>query len=174
MNNVINLFNCNYVVMSKKTININLSEPKRRYYSDGCNMDICPECGSRLIEESCTILLSAKSDSDQAEFMTNLSGSHFCLKCPVVVFDNEKVEQAARLGLRQGKNIRYLIGGIINLDSIPDDKKHLEIGSDDNPIPLVKFLPDLYKQPKISDKKPGRNELCPCGSGKKYKKCCGK
>ncbi len=23
-------------------------------------------------------------------------------------------------------------------------------------------------------KKPGRNDLCPCGSGKKYKKCCGK
>ena len=24
------------------------------------------------------------------------------------------------------------------------------------------------------DKKPGRNEPCPCGSGKKYKNCCGK
>lgn len=23
------------------------------------------------------------------------------------------------------------------------------------------------------EKKPGRNDLCPCGSGKKYKKCCG-
>ncbi|OSB19535.1 hypothetical protein B2H94_09980 [Clostridium sporogenes] len=23
-------------------------------------------------------------------------------------------------------------------------------------------------------KKVGRNNLCPCGSGKKYKKCCGK
>jgi len=23
-------------------------------------------------------------------------------------------------------------------------------------------------------KKPGRNEMCPCGSGKKYKNCCGK
>ena len=22
-------------------------------------------------------------------------------------------------------------------------------------------------------KKPGRNDLCPCGSGKKYKNCCG-
>jgi uncharacterized protein YecA (UPF0149 family) len=22
-------------------------------------------------------------------------------------------------------------------------------------------------------KKPGRNDPCPCGSGKKYKKCCG-
>jgi len=23
-------------------------------------------------------------------------------------------------------------------------------------------------------KKPGRNDSCPCGSGKKYKKCCGR
>jgi len=29
-------------------------------------------------------------------------------------------------------------------------------------------------KPKIGDKKVGRNEPCPCGSGKKYKKCCGK
>ena len=26
----------------------------------------------------------------------------------------------------------------------------------------------------IAEKTPGRNEPCPCGSGKKYKKCCGK
>jgi hypothetical protein len=25
----------------------------------------------------------------------------------------------------------------------------------------------------VKDKEPGRNEPCPCGSGKKYKKCCG-
>ena len=24
------------------------------------------------------------------------------------------------------------------------------------------------------EKTPGRNDRCPCGSGKKYKKCCGK
>ena len=28
--------------------------------------------------------------------------------------------------------------------------------------------------PMKSDKKPGRNDPCPCGSGLKYKKCCGK
>jgi uncharacterized protein YecA (UPF0149 family) len=28
-------------------------------------------------------------------------------------------------------------------------------------------------KPVIKGKKPGRNELCSCGSGKKYKKCCG-
>jgi SWIM/SEC-C metal-binding protein len=27
---------------------------------------------------------------------------------------------------------------------------------------------------RIAEKKVGRNEPCPCGSGKKYKKCCGK
>ena len=26
---------------------------------------------------------------------------------------------------------------------------------------------------KIAEKKVGRNEPCPCGSGQKYKKCCG-
>ena len=30
------------------------------------------------------------------------------------------------------------------------------------------------KKPVTKDKKPGRNDLCPCGSGKKYKQCCGK
>jgi len=29
-------------------------------------------------------------------------------------------------------------------------------------------------QPKIAEKKIGRNDPCPCGSGKKHKKCCGK
>jgi len=28
-------------------------------------------------------------------------------------------------------------------------------------------------KPQIAEKKVGRNEPCPCGSGKKYKKCCG-
>ncbi|OQY03760.1 MAG: hypothetical protein B6I22_10905, partial [Desulfobacteraceae bacterium 4572_123] len=27
---------------------------------------------------------------------------------------------------------------------------------------------------KRTNKKIGRNDPCPCGSGKKYKKCCGK
>ncbi len=40
-------------------------------------------------------------------------------------------------------------------------------------------LKKFYKEQKESttirkEKKIGRNEPCPCGSGKKYKKCCGK
>ena len=42
----------------------------------------------------------------------------------------------------------------------PEDVTHLEL---------------LLNPPKtvIAEKKVGRNEPCPCGSGKKYKKCCG-
>jgi len=32
----------------------------------------------------------------------------------------------------------------------------------------------LANSPKPSAVKVGRNEPCPCGSGKKYKRCCGK
>ena len=30
------------------------------------------------------------------------------------------------------------------------------------------------KQPKKAKNKVGRNDPCPCGSGRKYKNCCGK
>lgn len=50
---------------------------------------------------------------------------------------------------------------------------HLSNGADEN---------EAQKQPEIELPKPikrslpkvGRNDLCPCGSGKKFKKCCGK
>ena len=32
----------------------------------------------------------------------------------------------------------------------------------------------VKKQPVRKQKKPGRNDPCPCGSGLKYKKCCGR
>ena len=37
-------------------------------------------------------------------------------------------------------------------------------------------LEKTYKRSKIyhAPKKPGRNDPCPCGSGKKYKNCCGR
>jgi len=33
---------------------------------------------------------------------------------------------------------------------------------------------EVVKQPRVNKEKVGRNDPCPCGSGKKYKHCCGK
>jgi hypothetical protein len=44
------------------------------------------------------------------------------------------------------------------------------------PIPFPPPVPASYETPKplVREPKIGRNDPCPCGSGKKYKKCCGK
>ena len=42
------------------------------------------------------------------------------------------------------------------------------ISDDDAPIP------DAPVEQAKGAEAPGRNDPCPCGSGKKYKKCCGK
>ncbi len=42
--------------------------------------------------------------------------------------------------------------------------------------PILQFVGGdgtTEKQPVLKGPKVGRNDPCPCGSGKKYKKCCG-
>jgi hypothetical protein len=50
----------------------------------------------------------------------------------------------------------------------------------DNPEMVFEFKPNPYFRMRNTspiqrkDRKIGRNELCPCGSGEKYKNCCQK
>lgn len=40
---------------------------------------------------------------------------------------------------------------------------------------IIEIIKEFKKSKTVRvEKKPGRNDPCPCGSGKKYKKCCGK
>jgi preprotein translocase subunit SecA len=71
----------------------------------------------------------------------------------------------------------FLIGmDIINLGdfSITNDKNTVmsfQIPST-HKHDYVKEYKDKYNTPVKVEKQPERNELCPCGSGKKYKHCC--
>ena len=49
-------------------------------------------------------------------------------------------------------------------------KRRKESVVSDNDAPV----PDAPIKQARSGSAPGRNDPCPCGSGKKYKKCCGK
>ena len=53
----------------------------------------------------------------------------------------------------------------LNINDIEYDKEII--------FNVVKEL-KVQRLKRINKKKIGRNEKCPCGSGKKYKKCCGK
>ena len=47
-------------------------------------------------------------------------------------------------------------------------RREAVVSDDDAPIP------DAPVEQARAAEAPGRNDPCPCGSGKKYKKCCGK
>lgn len=76
----------------------------------------------------------------------------------------------------------YIYMDQFNFDSIDDANHYLEIFMDAyNDIPkfsLYGYSPneirklEVQRQQRKSDKKPGRNDPCYCGSGKKYKNCC--
>ncbi|NLJ73209.1 MAG: preprotein translocase subunit SecA [Syntrophomonadaceae bacterium] len=58
--------------------------------------------------------------------------------------------------------VRYILR--VRVVERPEERKMVaNYGGEDEP-----------KKPVKVGKKVGRNELCPCGSGKKYKKCCGR
>jgi uncharacterized protein YecA (UPF0149 family) len=147
---------------------IDISKPKRCYYDINNELEHCPECNLELIIQNTSIVLNALSKSDAAEFVTNVNGSRFCEKCPVVVFDKSKLEYAAKSGLYNTENLSFSVSGIVDLEAVPKNKRDKELGTDDNPLPLVAFLP----KKTISSIKIGRNDPCHCGSGKKFKKCC--
>ena len=55
-------------------------------------------------------------------------------------------------------------------------KKSQKFLSGETVLQKRKEIEKSYKKTKtvVKEKTVGRNEPCPCGSGKKYKKCCGK
>jgi hypothetical protein len=62
----------------------------------------------------------------------------------------------------------------------PEDSRPKDLPKPEAPS-LPPLLPDpnsdseyVAPQPFVREPKVGRNDPCPCGSGKKYKKCCGK
>ncbi|MDD6721646.1 MAG: preprotein translocase subunit SecA [Clostridiales bacterium] len=67
------------------------------------------------------------------------------------------------LGIRE-QTVRSLFH--ISVRAVPQQREQLarpvEVSAGDKP------------KPKRTDKKPGRNDPCPCGSGLKYKNCCGR
>jgi len=118
--------------------------------------------------------VTVETNNKYDRFLTSLCGAHFCDTCPVVVFDCLQIEEAVKIFMKMEDGLKYAVMGIVDLATIPKEKRHLEIGTEENPMPLVEFLPPLDVKPKGFATKPSLNDPCPCGSGKKYKRCCGK
>ena len=67
-----------------------------------------------------------------------------------------------------------LKSGKLNVDDMREQIDQMNFLSDDCRMGLLSQLADMEWQSPVLRGPVGRNDPCPCGSGKKYKNCCGK
>ncbi|MDI6732620.1 MAG: hypothetical protein QME51_00740 [Planctomycetota bacterium] len=115
------------------------SIPRQMYWStDLKNSKICPKCNSLLENEYHSYLLLVKTEKDVESFMVGNDKGYFCPNCAVVVLDKDEFGKMV-LGFHDVSSSKFTVAGIVDLDTIPEDKKNKLLGDDDNPIPLVSF-----------------------------------
>ena len=133
------------------------------------------EYGSELMREIERVVLLRIVDEhwmdhidamDQLRHGINLRA--FGQKDPVIEYKIEGFEMFEEMKRNiQQQAVRVLLKASFKQDDAPQRKKVAE--------PVSETRGDEPAKPAArSSEKVGRNDPCPCGSGKKYKKCCGK
>jgi preprotein translocase subunit SecA len=89
---------------------------------------------------------------------------------PEIWEDEEEEEPVAVAALQQREAAQRIAqNSVLDLTRTIQRKKEKELAA----LQFVGGEASAPKQPVLAQKKVGRNDDCPCGSGKKYKKCCG-
>ena len=112
--------------------------------------------------------LAAKFEADPVIFMGFLDGIQTSLNTP---FELDAVTEDTDIDLDIDYEKLYFNMLKADADYLYTLKAWEGIFSEDKIMQIIKD----FKRSKIvhKEKEPGRNDPCPCGSGKKYKKCCG-
>ena len=112
--------------------------------------------------------LTAKFEADPVIFMGFLDGIQTSLNNPMEL---EAVNEDTDIDL--DIDVEKLFFNMLKADAdyLYTLKAWEGIFSEEKIMQIIKD----FKRSKIvhKEKEPGRNDPCPCGSGKKYKKCCG-
>lgn len=113
--------------------------------------------------------LAEKYGQDVMTMVGFLDGINESLKVPNPI---ETMDENTEVNLAFDKELLYKNMVAAKADWLYELPQWNEIFSEEE-------LKKLYKEQKESgtirkEKKVGRNDPCPCGSGKKYKKCCGR
>ena len=126
------------------------SIPRKMFWSESLvNKKKCPLCHSTLENEYHHYIIAVRTGKEITTLGVGNDYGSFCPECPVVVLDRkgfERVigqiaEESPDLGMSGA--VSFLVIGIADMDAVPEDKRHLPLGGDDNPIPLVEFLREI-------------------------------
>lgn len=81
-------------------------------------------------------------------------------------FEGSEMFEEMIFNIKQ-ETVKYLMH--IQIEKVPQRERVVRVTATNQPDDSAKKEPIRKKGPKI-----GRNDPCPCGSGKKYKNCCGR
>ena len=124
-----------------------VSIPRRMFWSDSLvNKKKCPLCHSLLENEYHHYIMAIRSGKEITTLGVGNDYGAFCPECPVVVLDRKGFERAVGGIVKENPDwkmsgdVSLVVIGIVNMDAVPEDQRHLPLGSDGIPIPLVEFL----------------------------------
>ncbi len=121
---------------------IDITEPRECIYkSFEDHPGPCPRCGGPLQQSHQTyLILTTHGERIMDSFIIGSDFGWFCLHCPTVVIDPADVGEMLQFPLPHwDTGDQFVVAGIVDLDAVPEEKDHLPLGSEDNPIPLVEF-----------------------------------
>jgi len=124
------------------------SIPRKMFWSNKIpNSKLCTNCNAKLKREYHTYLIATRKGGNYETFITGNEGGCFCPNCEIVVLDHNMFAELVSQSNKFSTSLEFAVLGIVDMNAIPEDKKSIPIGGDDNPIPLVEFT-NLSKRRK--------------------------
>jgi hypothetical protein len=141
------------------------SIPRKMYWSDKVpNMNRCPRCQAELENEYHIYVFAARSKRDFETFIHGTDHGAFCPQCPILVLDNDGFRQtmqqiANTTDWIKSHKLSIAVLGIVDMDAVPEEKHKQQLGTDDNPIPLVRFIDHIEGEERRAEIKRKGNRL---------------
>jgi len=140
---------------------INLSSTRQVVYqSFETSPTACPQCGGYLQQSRQTYSVATRRGRKLLDsFVVGSDFGWYCDSCPVVVIGTHQV--GALLGHSMPHwevGNEFCVEGVVDLDAIPEHKRHLPIGDENNPMPLIEFQQPRVGTPRQSLTKKQRQQ----------------
>ncbi len=162
-----------YTEWNENLQNIKTQQEYNDFFKDYMGKEA--ECYKKVLESKNPVIegviksLAEKNDMTAVQFVGFLDGANSSFKESLLLDEiTEDTEIKAEFDFEKllwnmhDAKAEWLYG-MNEWEGIFDEEKRKQIKKDYNRSKIV-----------INENKIGRNDPCPCGSGKKYKKCCGK
>jgi hypothetical protein len=101
----------------------------------------CPKCGGALEKSNQAYMVITRTGNRlEDSFLISGDFGWYCQSCPAVMLNQPELSKMMGRSKPSWKvGGEFSVVGVLNLDTIPENKRHLPLGAPGVPTPLVKF-----------------------------------